>query len=215
MKKIITFLFVMLSCWTYAQNIRYNHFTADVDYNWSVGDFNNEYGYRGLDFWGIAATGGYRFYMIDGLYISPQVSLYYENHKLDRIYRDIPWGIDATRSVSINPDEGEEISNKSKSHSYEIGFGLGGMVGYNIICGKYRSIDFFTGPYFNCAFKQEEVYKGLKCGLYNKPSMRWRFGVAFNFWRIAVKGSFDLSLTNQYENLGEANVVNVGIGYHF
>lgn len=45
--------------------------------------------------------------------------------------------------------------------------------------------------------------------------MRWRFGVAFNFWRIAVKGSFDLSLTNQYENLGEANVVNVGIGYHF
>ena len=112
MKKIITFLFVMLSCWTYAQNIRHNHFTADVDYNWSVGDFNNEYGYRGLDFWGIAATGGYRFYMIDGLYISPQVSLYYENHKLDRIYRDIPWGIDATRSVSINPDEGEEISNK-------------------------------------------------------------------------------------------------------
>lgn len=229
MKKIAVFLMMLAAVVAdvVAQNVRRNHFTVDVSYNFTVGEGSAPEGHvygpgsvagsypGGRVFRGGTVTGGYRFYMIAGLYLQPEFSLYYEDHDLDYLHS------------TVDGAYNEPYDESAKLASYEVGFGLAGMAGYNLDCGKNRSVDIFTGPYFNCAFAQKEKYWGEEYSLYNKPSLRWRFGVAFNFWRISIKGSFDLSLTNQYDkeryapseilhdHPEEANVVNVGIGYHF
>ena len=82
------------------------------------------------------------------------------------------------------------------------------MLGCTLICSDIHSIDIFTGPYFDCSFVQKDEN-------INHPSCKWRFGAAFTFSRIYIKGAFDLSLTNLMDDIGESNSFTVGIGYHF
>ncbi len=197
MKRFFAFVFVLVAGLTVAVAQHNNHFTVDLNFNKSIkGD--DGYAEKELDFWGISATGGYRFYLIKGLYITPEVTLYYEKHKNQHVSE---WtNIDGGHNEIINSDERDWTS--------EAGLGLGGMMGYNLKCDNLRRIDIFTGPYFDCSFVQKDES-------INRPSFKWRFGAAFSISRIYIKGSFDLALTNLMDNLGEANSYSVGIGYHF
>ena len=196
MKRILTFVLVIVAGLSVAVAQRSNHFTVDLNFNKSIkGD--DGYEQKQLDFWGISVTGGYRFYLIKGLYITPEVTLYYENHRHEHIYEYIRGSSKQTISYA---DE--------RNRTSEAGIGLGGMLGCNLICSDIHSIDIFTGPYFDCSFVQKD-------DLINHPSCKWRFGAAFTFSRIYIKGAFDLSLTNLMDNIGESNSFTVGIGYHF
>ncbi len=198
MKRILTFVLILVAGLSVAMAQRSNHFTVELNFNKTIKD--DEYVKKQLDAWGISATGGYRFYLIKGFYITPEVSLYYENHKHEHV-RNL--GQIIVGGVNDNLDDVDDRDRTS-----EVGIGLGGMLGYNLMCDDVRSIDIFTGPYFDCAFVQKD-------DLINHPSFKWRFGAAFSFSRFYVKGSFDLALTNLMDGVGEANAFNVGIGYHF
>lgn len=83
MKRILTFVLILVAGLSVAMAQRSNHFTVDLNLNKTIrGD---EYVKKQLDAWGISATGGYRFYLIKGFYITPEVSLYYENHKHEHV----------------------------------------------------------------------------------------------------------------------------------
>ncbi len=188
-----------------AQNLRDNHFTVDASYNWAVGYDDI---YKPLEFKGATLTGGYRFYPYKGLYLSSEVSLYYEDHELSSL------------DISLPPGEDVPESHWDHEYHFEVGFGLAEMVGYNINLPRNVSIDLFTGPYFNCSIKQKLYQHGIRKSEFNKTSWRWRFGGAVNVWRISLKCWYDLALTDLYDNsyfisYKEANVMNVGIGYHF
>ena len=208
MKRILTFMLVVLAGMSVAMAQRSNHFTVDLNFNKTIKG-GDGYTDKALNAWGISATGGYRFYVVKGFYITPEVTLYYENHKHEHIYSYIGAdGKPADGPVYGGPDNGSYVLADGRDRTSEAGIGLGGMLGYNLVCSDVRSIDIFTGPYFDCAFVQKD-------DLINHPSFKWRFGAAFSFSRFYIKGSFDLALTNLTDGIGEANMVNAGIGYHF
>ena len=198
MKRILTFVLIALAGISAAMAQPSNHFTVDLNFNKSMSVKDGGYALEPLDFWGISATGGYRFYLIKGLYITPEATLYYENHDHGVVYGPLELvGVD-----------GVKLEKDDRNRTSEAGIGLGGMLGCNLICSDIHSIDIFTGPYFDCAFLQKD-------DLINRPSFKWRFGAAITFSHVYIKGAFDLSLTNLMDDLGESNSFTVGIGYHF
>ena len=84
MKRILTFVLVALAGMTAVMAQRSNHFTVDL--NFSKTTKGGGYAKEPLDAWGISATGGYRFYLVKGLYITPEATLYYENHDHGVVY---------------------------------------------------------------------------------------------------------------------------------
>lgn len=79
----------------------------------------------------------------------------------------------------------------------------------------------FTGPYYGIAINQHQTVSGHhRFDLFNKSSLRWRFGLGVNVWRLTVGASFDLGLLkfdkeSRWYDDRESNVVSVGIGYNF
>ena len=197
MKRILTFVLVALAGMTAVMAQRSNHFTVDL--NFSKTTKGGGYAKEPLDAWGISATGGYRFYLVKGLYITPEATLYYENHDHGVVY-----GTPETEDL-----DGVKLEKDDRDRTSEAGIGLGGMVGCNLICDRfYTSIDIFTGPYFDCALVQKDDWL-------NRPSFKWRFGAAVSFSRVYIKASIDLALTNLMDDINEHNAFNVGVGYHF
>ena len=114
--------------------------------------------------------------------------------------------------ITIDPDT---------DHATEVGIGLAAFGGYRVPAGNICSIDVFTGPYYGIAINQHQTVSGHhRFDLFNKSSLRWRFGLGLNVWRLTVGAYFDLSMlkienTPWSQNERESNVVSVGIGYNF
>ena len=186
-----------------------NGFSVGVEGNFSLYDeketvFN--------DFKGTTVSGSYTAFLAKGLFVRPQISVYYEDH-------------DAVKGLALGGLSPETID----LHASETGVGFAVFAGYRIPAGQL-SVDLLTGPYYSVAIDQHETYEYQFAGKpsstvshymdqYNKSSLRWRFGLGLNVWRLTVGASFDLGLLKvrpdrEYSDR-ESKVVSVGIGYNF
>ena len=103
-----------------------------------------------------------------------------------------------------------------------MGFGIALFGGYRVPLGAKTSFDLLTGPYYTIAVNQHETNGDYhEFNLYNKSSLRWRFGLGLNVRRLTIGASFDLGLlkiggfSSSHSDDRESNVVSVGIGYNF
>ena len=174
-----------------------NGFSVGVEGNFALYDeketvFN--------DFKGTTVSGSYTAFLWKGFFVQPRLSVYYEHHEIDML-----------DGITIDPDT---------DHATEVGIGLAAFGGYRVPAGNICSIDVFTGPYYGIAINQHQTVSGHhRFDLFNKSSLRWRFGLGLNVWRLTVGASFDLGLLKvspEWEHSDrESNVVSVGIGYNF
>ena len=192
-----------------------NGFSVGVEGNFSItnsdnSNLNNAEAFN--DFKGTAISGSYTAFLAKGLFVRPQISVYYEDH-------------DAVKGLALGGLSPETID----LHASETGVGFAVFAGYRIPAGQL-SVDLLTGPYYSVAIDQHETYEYQFAGKpssavshymdqYNKSSLRWRFGLGLNVWRLTVGASFDLGLLKvrpdrEYSDR-ESKVVSVGIGYNF
>ncbi|HIU39266.1 MAG TPA: outer membrane beta-barrel protein [Candidatus Limisoma intestinavium] len=188
-----------------------NGFSVGVEGNFSItnsdnSNLNNAEAFN--DFKGTAISGSYTAFLAKGLFVRPQISVYYEDH-------------DAVKGLALGGLSPETID----LHASETGVGFAVFAGYRIPAGKL-SVDLFTGPYYSIAIDQHETYERLYAGdsaptvshdmnQFNTSSLRWRFGVGLNVWRLTISASFDIGVLKIDSNLRESNVAGVGIGYNF
>ena len=187
-----------------------NGFSVGVEGNFALYDeketvFN--------DFKGTTVSGSYTAFLAKGLFVKPQISVYYESHSTETGYWD---GGPAPETID--------------HHASETGIGFAVFAGYRIPAGQL-SVDLLTGPCYSIAIDQHETYEYQFTGKpsstvshymdqYNRSSLRWRFGLGLNVWRLTVGAYFDLSMlkienTPWSQNERESNVVSVGIDYNF
>ena len=187
-----------------------NGFSVGVEGNFALYDeketvFN--------DFKGPTVSGSYTAFLAKGLFVKPQISVYYESHSTETGYWD---GGPAPETID--------------HHASETGIGFAVFAGYRIPAGQL-SVDLLTGPCYSIAIDQHETYEYQFTGKpsstvshymdqYNRSSLRWRFGLGLNVWRLTVGAYFDLSMlkienTPWSQNERESNVVSVGIDYNF
>ena len=180
-----------------------NGFSVGVEGNFALYDDSDPFH---NDFEGVSVKGNYHVCLGKGFFVRPELSFYYRNYSRIR-------GIGNTNTVHGPSDK--------DNHASETGIGIAAFGGYRVPAGKICSIDFFTGPYYGIAINQHKTDQGYHFfDLRNKSSLRWRFGLGVNVWRLTVGASFDLSMlkignTPWAQNERESNVVSVGIGYNF
>lgn len=184
-----------------------NGFSVGVEGNFALYDeketvFN--------DFKGTTVSGSYTAFLTKGLFVRPMLMFYYEDHDYYPLDNSVPPGY---------PQPARGKSDKD-DHLTEVGFGVACLGGYRFPVGKEFSVDLQTGPYYGIAIDQHQTIFGHhRFDLYNKSSLRWRFGLGLNVWRLTVNASFDLGLLKvrpeREHSDCESNVVNVGIGYNF
>lgn len=186
-----------------------NGFSVGVEGNFALCD---KYETVFNDFKGTTVSGSYTAFLAKGFFVKPQISVYYESHSTESEYWD-----------------GGPSPETIDHHASETGMGFAVFAGYRIPAGQL-SVDLLTGPYYSVAIDQHETYEYQFAGKpsstvfhymdqYNKSSLRWRFGLGLNVWRLTVGASFDLGLLKvrpdrEYSDR-ESKVVSVGIGYNF
>lgn len=184
-----------------------NGFSVGVEGNFALCD---KYETVFNDFKGTTVSGSYTAFLAKGFFVKPQISVYYESHSTESEYWD--W-------------DGGPSPETIDHHASETGMGFAVFAGYRIPAGKL-SVDLFTGPYYSIAIDQHETYERLYAGdsaptvshdmnQFNTSSLRWRFGVGLNVWRLTISASFDIGVLKIDSNLRESNVAGVGIGYNF
>ena len=184
-----------------AQSVYKSGFTVSAGADFSV---NQQEFHPEIEFWGTTIAGGYKFMLYKGLFVQPELSLYYENHKL-------------TQYLGGYPEPGTGTPRKNEgSHSSEFGFGLSAIAGYSFNCYKSNTLDLFTGPIFNCALEQHENLGGHRISdNFNAIGWRWQLGARLNINHISVKVAYNWGLSNLNKYAAESDVVSVGVGYNF
>ncbi len=181
-----------------AQEFWKSGFTAGASYNFTTAnDGTDEYS----AFSGTTISGGYKHYLVKGLFIHTELSFYYEDHKPTLLLG---------------------VSNNG-SHATETGLGLDVKAGYTLCPWEKVSLDIFTGPYYSYAWDMHETMVGDRhLDLdYNKSSLRWRFGVGVNVWKMSLRASYDLSMLkvgDGWEHDGktrQSDVITIGLYYNF
>lgn len=199
----------LLSLQAAARELWQNGFSVGVEGNFALYD---KYEIPFNDFKGTTISGSYTAFFAKGFFVKPQISVYYESHSTESGYWD---GGPSPKTID--------------HHASETGIGLAVFAGYRIPAGQL-SVDLLTGPCYSVAIDQHETYEyqfasqpsstvSHYMDQYNKSSLRWRFGLGLNVWRLTVGASFDLGLLKvkpeREHSDRESNVVSVGIGYNF
>ena len=179
-----------------------NGFSVGVEGNFSLANYESmskDVAFN--DFWGTTVSGSYTAFHWKGLFVRPELSMYYERHAIEMLLGG---------------------SYADRDHVAEMGFGIALFGGYRVPLGAKTSFDLLTGPYYTIAVNQHETNgDDHEFNLYNKSSLRWRFGVGLNVRRLTIGASFDLGLlkiggfSSSHSDDRESNVVSVGIGYNF
>ena len=216
MKKLILIVAFLAAVSVQAREHWRSGFTVGLEGNFILKD--DIYGWQ--NFKGSTITGGYKWYVVKGLFVKPALSVYYESHE--------PFVIDNL------PPPGYPLPKVLDWHAMEMGLGLSALVGYTVPAGRLVSLEFFTGPYYSYGIDQHETYKrettvvcgnelcrGIRTthwiGDFNRSSFRWKFGVGVNVWKFAVNVSYDVSALKPDDRRDdrESNVLSVGLGYNF
>ena len=204
MKKLVLIIALLAAVSVQAQEHWRSGFSVGVEGNFTLKD--DIYGWQ--NFKGSTITGGYKWYVVKGLFLKPALSVYYESHEPGMLLN--------------TPPPGYPLSQMTGSHGTEVGLGLTALVGYTVPTGRLVSLEFFTGPYYSYGIDQHISFKYVDgvsnwIGEYNRSSFRWKFGVGVNVWKFAVNVSYDVSALKPDDRRDdrESNVLSVGLGYNF
>lgn len=170
-------------------------FTAGVNYSFNVRDIKE------MDYQGVALNGGYRKFLYWGLFVMPEVSLYWQQ------YDYVP-NVDCSIGPGIPCNIGNEKLNR-------FGIGADALLGVRIPIAEKVGIDLMAGPYINWSF----VNSGKD---YDKKSdsfeIRGRFGLGVSILdKVSVNAFYDVAKTEigvGYDK-NRGNIVTVGVGYTF
>ena len=213
MKKLVLIIAFLAAVSVQAQEHWRSGFTVGVEGNFTLKDHNGDVEWR--EFKGSTISGGYKWYAVKGLFIKPTVSFYYERHDFDiqKYSWDCVW-IDNNGQSHGCPS----IIKEEGNHSMEFGIGVSAIVGYTVPTSRIAGLEFFTGPYYSFGIDQHVNINAYKrSNEYNRSSLRWKFGIGMNIWRINVNVSYDCQTLKlkDYSNQREFNVLSVGLGYNF
>lgn len=123
-------------------------FTAGVGYGFNVRDIKT------LDYKGVALSGGYRKFLYSGLFVMPEVSLYWQEYEYEGAP---PGGSLATHSLN------------------RFGIGADALLGVRIAVSGKVGIDLMAGPYIGWSFANNR--SDYFYGDYDNFEVRGRFGI--------------------------------------
>ncbi len=138
------------------------------------------------------------------IFVSPEVSLYYQH---------LPDG--GEMPVWI-PYPGWELNGEYSQTANTFGGGLGAYAGLRFA----KPVFFFTGPLARCNFYQKvrKNYNGeiTYHDIYeHRANLLWRFGLGVDVWRLRIRASYDLYVTDRGINDDEkkSGAVSVGVAF--
>lgn len=134
----------------------------------------------------VGALGSYTLRLSE-YFINPELSLYYQYYP-----------------EQLQLDGGKA----SHLHANTFGAGLGFYVG-RTICGP---VSIFTGPVGKCNIYQDSSNNWGFDG--HRAALSWRFGVGADVWRLRIRASFDLHVTDQMYG-HTPNAFSASVAYRF
>ncbi len=159
-----------------------------------VHGYNNQFGLFGIE-------GGYSFDVSSLFWLNPEASLYYQHlPELCNYEFFAPGATSGSASTCANT----------------FGGGLGLYIGKDFI----KPLGIFTGPLVRCNFYQKERvhFDNGDTMTYDysehRANLLWRFGLEFKTWRLRVRASYDLYVTDRsiYDEK-KSGAVAVGIAF--
>lgn len=186
--KLITVWIVAMSCVvpTHAQSCE-DAFVAGFGFSTrATGDGERREGiatYKG-GFRKYEVYGAYEKFLWKGLFLMPELSLWYSDNYDDDLYK---YSYDP--SVDLNPD-----LKRGKLSSWQIGGTVSALGAWRQQLFHNFCVDFLTGPRLTINFKGKVKGYGYEFDdFYRTLMFEWRFGVGINIlrhWRVGV--NFDL-----------------------
>ena len=178
-----------------------NAFTAGVSYGFNVRDAD-------MDFNGVAINGGYRKFLYCGLFVMPEVSLYWQKYDWETVKYIVA---ETTGAMANSP---MRIEDKSIDR---FGVGADVLLGVRIPVKEKVGIDLMVGPYIEYSFAgndDREIYD------YDNFEIRCRFAVGISVLdKISVTATYDVGKTkfmDYHSDKGyRGNIMSVGLGYTF
>lgn len=121
-------------------------------------------------------------------FVSPEASLYYQHYP------------NGTPIYGWIGDSAMPNVGKSSFTANTFGGGLGAYLGFRF----RKPVFIWTGPQALCNFYQQCRYRiGDKVTYHdlteNRANLLWRFGLGFDVWRLRIRASYDLYVTNRVE----------------
>ncbi len=198
MKKLIWLLLAAcMGIGAQAQDHWKNGFTVGVSTEFTVN--NDDAFYDFTNFWGTTVNMGYKYFVVNGVFINPSFNIYYERH--DAADEGIVGGY-----------------SRISDHTAETGIGVALIGGYCLPIAKLTSLDIQTGPYYSFGIDQHNTYTDGSHTMnpYRKSSLRWKFGGGLNVWRFKLTATYDVSTLKVCDGgEREGNVVSLGLSYKF
>lgn len=148
-----------------------------------------EKGMGASDFNGYGIEGAYKIGVLKRMFVEPHLGLY------TSIHHNVPL-------------PGNTDYKLGKTHAY--GMNFGGDLGLKL----FSFVKIFIGPDFRFDFKHH--YKGDCRDRFNYSTIYWWFGVSVDVWKLSLRGSYNLGMTDFEDGIDEkVNTVAVGLRYSF
>ena len=143
-------------------------FNAGVNYSLNVGEAD-------IDYNGVAINAGYRKFLYGGLFVMPEVSLYWQQYKYEytAVYDYAPY----PPGSGIETPPHQNYSERRKESLDRFGIGADALVGIRVSIVEKVGIDLMAGPYIGWSFannvdgfdflrcRQEEIHQGRQLEL--------------------------------------------------
>ena len=179
-------------------------FTAGVNYSFNVRSIKD------LDYNGVAVGGGYRKFLYWGLFVMPEVSLYWQKYDWSQL---VSYDAAANSQSSYEPFYLDNALNR-------FGVAADVLVGVRIPIKDKVGIDLMAGPYIGWSFANNEDSGFSNYSSYDDFEVRCRFSAGVSILdKFTVTVSYDAGKTKFIdipigaENRG--NIMSVGVGYTF
>ena len=147
-------------------------------------------------YWQAAVTGSYTMKVASFLSLDANASLYYQHHDQMTVFIDIC------------------VENPQDLHANAQTFG--GALGVNAILPIFKPVSFFTGPQVMCNFFQKNYFGEYTTFDYtdHRALGLWRIGLEAEIWRLRVRASWDILMTDRSDNGRKGSAITVGIAYN-
>lgn len=145
-------------------------------------------------YWQAAVTGSYTMKVASFLSLDANASLYYQHHDQATVFFD--FYNSNIENVDINAQT------------------FGGALGLNAILPICKPVSFFTGPQVMCNFFQKNYFGGYAIDYTDHRALGlWRIGLQAQIWRLRVRASWDILMTDRSENGRKGSAISIGVAY--
>jgi len=91
---------------------------------------------------------------------------------------------------------------------------VGGSIGVNGIVRLFGPMSFFTGPMATCNFFQKAYVNDHTVDTsIHRAMLQWRFGLGVDVWRLRVRASWDVCVTNCVSWGDKGTAISISVAY--